>query len=288
MSEWFIGPNENLQDVFDLAPAGTTIRLKSGIYRQKVCIRTPDLKIFGEGAGHTVIVNGDYAKKLDPVNRPYNTFRTFTVAITASGISICDLTIQNDAGCSEKNGQQIALTVYGDRFRMNNCALISTQDTLFLGPLPPDLIVRYHDLLPSFLRAPEKLISVFENSLIEGTVDFIFGGGDATFSNCEIRSASQNSSVGYVAAPSHSQTNQSGFSFSECRFTADPSVKKHSVFLARPWRDYGKAVFLNCSYEEHISPLGFDKWGTTDRNETARFYETPPQPGRVSWTKRFR
>lgn len=287
MGEWFIGPNENLQDVFDLAPAGMTIRLKSGIYRQKVCIRTPDLKIFGEGISRTVIVNSDCAKKLDSVNRPYNTFRTYTVAIAASGISIHNLTIQNDAGYPEKNGQQIALTVYGDCFRMNNCALISTQDTLFLGPLPSDLIVRYHDLLPSFLRTPEKLTSVFESSFIEGTVDFVFGGGDATFSSCEIHSVSQIGSFGYVAAPSHSQNDQSGFSFTKCRFTSDPSVKKHSVFLARPWRDYGKAVFLNCSYGEHIHPLGFDKWGTTDRDKTARFYETPPQPGRVLWTKRF-
>ena len=57
------------------------------------------------------------------------------------------------------------------------------------------------------------------------------------------------------------------------------------IFLARPWRDYGLSRFENCSYGSHISPLGFDKWNDTDRDRTARFYETPAVPGRVSWVK---
>ena len=58
-----------------------------------------------------------------------------------------------------------------------------------------------------------------------------------------------------------------------------------SVYLARPWRDHGLAVFEDCAYGPHIHPAGFDKWGTTDRDRTARFYETPGVPGRVKWVR---
>ncbi|MBR3178526.1 MAG: pectin esterase [Clostridia bacterium] len=287
MSEWHIGPNENLQDVFDLAPAGTTIHLHRGIYRQKICIRTPGLKIIGDSPDHTVIVNGDYARNLDSVNRLFNTFRTYTVAVAADGVQFSNLTISNDAGSPEVKGQQIALSVYGNDFIMRNCKLISTQDTLFLGPLPPDLIIRYRDLLSPFLRSPNPLSSLFENTLIEGSVDFIFGCGDASFSNCEMRSVAQIGSRGYVAAPSHSEDDRFGFVFSGCRFTADSDVPAHSVFLARPWRDYGKAVFTSCQYGNHIHPLGFDPWGSTSRYETARFYESPMPDGRVTWARKL-
>ena len=47
----------------------------------------------------------------------------------------------------------MALSVYGDDFLMEDCLLRSTQDTLFVGPLPQDLIRRYVDLLPPELRA---------------------------------------------------------------------------------------------------------------------------------------
>lgn len=287
MSEWHIGPSENLQDVFDLAPAGTTIHLSKGIYRQKICIKTPGLKIIGDAPDNTVIVNDDYARNLDLVNRLFNTFRTYTVAVAADGIQISDLTISNDAGFPEVRGQQIALSVYGNDFIMRNCKLISTQDTLFLGPLPPDLIIRYRDLLPSFLRSPSPLSSIFESTLIKGSVDFIFGCGDALFSNCELCSVAQTGSKGYVSAPSHSKDDHLGFVFSGCRFTADSNVPCHSVYLARPWRDYGKSVFISCQYGDHIHPAGFDPWGSTDRYETARFYESPLLPGRVSWARKI-
>ena len=58
-----------------------------------------------------------------------------------------------------------------------------------------------------------------------------------------------------------------------------------TIYLARPWQDYGLSRFENCSYGPHINPLGFDKWNDTDRDRTARFYETPVRPGRVKWVK---
>ena len=279
-------PDENLQEVFDKARPGEVIQLAEGEYRAKTVIFTDGLTLRGAGAGRTRIIWDDYAKKPDSRGIEYNTFRTWTLAVCADGVTIEDLSVINDSLHPEVKGQEVALTVYGDGFTMRRCRLSSTQDTLFLGPLPPDLIARYMGFLPEWLRRDKPCSQTFSECLIEGTVDFIFGCGAAVFDRCEIRSLYDVRKDAFVAAPAHSLGQTDGFLFRQCRFTADESVPSGSVFLARPWRDYGLCVFQDCSYGGHISPLGFDKWSGTDRDWTARFYETPPVSGRVSWVKR--
>jgi len=276
---------EDLQKVLDSAPADATVRLAPGIYRAKIVIRTPGLTLIGAGAGETVIVWDDHARKPHPIGYEYNTFRTWTLAVCADRVTIRDLTVANDAGDPRTKGQQVALSVCGTDFSMENCTLTSTQDTLFLGPLPSDLIGRYEGFLTDDLRAGYPMTQRFENCRIQGTVDFIFGCGEADFIRCEIRSLHDGRDTGYVAAPSHEARRGRGFRFRECAFTCGAEVAPESVYLARPWRDYGMAVFENCRYGSHIAPAGFDPWSGTRRDRTARFYETPPVPGRVDWVK---
>ena len=279
-------PTDDLQKALSQAAPGSVLELSEGDFRCKVIIQVPDLTIRGQGAGKTRIVWGDYAKKPDSLGREYNTFRTWTAAVCASGVSMYDLSIVNDALRPEILGQEVALTVYADRFHMERCVLTSTQDTLFLGPLPDDLIARYDGFLPDILRRNIACRQFFRDCRIEGTVDFIFGCGEATFENCEIRSLRDARNIGFLAAPAHAPAQEKGFLFRNCRLTAEEGVPAASVFLARPWRDYGMCEFENCVTEgTHIHPLGFDKWNDTRRDLTARFYETPMTPGRVPWAK---
>lgn len=280
-----IDPECNLQEAFDRARPGDVIRLAEGEYRAKTMISTPGLALVGAGADRTRIVWGDYAKKLDRQGVEYNTFRTWTLAVCADGVSMEGLSIVNDALRPEEKGQEVALTVYGGGFSMRRCRLASTQDTLFLGPLPADLIARYDGFLPAALRREGPCAQRFDHCLVEGTVDFIFGCGEAVFDSCEIRSLRDARNVGYAAAPAHALEQAAGFTFRNCRFTAEEGVAPGSIYLARPWRDYGLCVFQNCSYGGHISPLGFDKWNDTDRDKTARFYEDPPVEGRAHWVR---
>ena len=280
-----VEPNRNLQEVLDAAPPGETVRLAEGEYRCKTTVFTPGLTLCGAGADRTRIVWDDYAKKLDKDGVEYNTFRTWTMAVCADGVTMKDLSVVNDALRPEVKGQEVALTVYGDGFAMERCRLTSTQDTLFLGPLPRDLIERYDGFLPDHLRRDRPCAQRFTDCLIEGTVDFIFGCGRAVFDHCEIRSLLDARGTGYVAAPAHALEQTEGFLFQNCRFTAQEGVG--GIYLARPWRDYGLCVFQDCVYGDHISPLGFNKWNDTERDKTARFYESPPVAGRVPWTKRL-
>lgn len=278
-------PEDDLQAVLDHAAPGDEIQLSEGDFRVKCTIFVPSVKIRGAGMDRTRILWDDYANKIHADGKEYNTFRTWTMAVCADHVAMEDLWIVNDALYPETKGQEVALTVYADDFHMRRCRLTSTQDTLFVGPLPKDLIERYDGFLPDHLRRDISCRQYFDNCLIEGTVDFIFGCGETLFTDCEIRSLYDVRGVGYAAAPAHALEQTEGLTFRSCRFTAEPSVADGSIFLARPWRDYGLCRFENCSYGPHISPLGFDKWNDTSRDRTARFYETPPVPGRVKWVK---
>lgn len=273
------------QKALNEARPGETIRLAEGDYRVKAAIFTQGVTLEGAGADRTRICWDDYAKKLDEDGVEYNTFRTWTLAVCADGVTLRDLSIINSSLHPEEKGQEVALTVYGDRFTMERCRLTSTQDTLFLGPLPDDLIERYDDFLPRFLRLSKTCAQRFADCLIEGTVDFIFGCGEAVFENCEIRSLCDARGIGYAAAPAHEPRQTRGFQFQNCRFTMEDGVTPGSIYLARPWRDFGLCEFRDCTYGPHISPEGFDKWNDTQRDKTARFYETPSAKGRVSWVR---
>lgn len=281
-----VTPKDKLSEVIKNAAPFTRIFLENGVYREKIEIRTPNIELVGESAENTVIVFNDYAKKPDEYGREYNTFRTYTMAVTAPNVSLKSLTVENDALFPETKGQEVALTVYADNFSASDCRFISTQDTVFCGPLPDDLIERYDGFLKDELRRFGSEKQVFENCYIAGTVDFIFGCGDALFSGCEIKSLFDVRGHGYAAAPAHSLSQETGFVFSDCRFTRDERVEDGSVFLARPWRDYGKASFINCRYDSHISPEGFDKWNDTERDKTARFAEYgADRSKRAAWSR---
>ena len=96
-TEITVGPESSLQDILDMLPSGSTVFLSPGIYRQKLQIRTPGLTLIGAGAEETRLVYDDYAKKLHPDGREYNTFRTWTAAVCADGVTLRDLTVENDA-----------------------------------------------------------------------------------------------------------------------------------------------------------------------------------------------
>ncbi len=283
----YVTPDNSLQKVFDSAPEGATIYLSAGVYRQKAVIRTPGLTIMGQGQDRTVLIYNDYARKRDPQGFEYITFRTYTLAVCADGVTMKDLAVVNDAGTPEVKGQEVALSVVASGFTMEDCRLTSTQDTLFTGPLPEDLIERYTGFLPDELRRGGEMKQIFRNCLIEGTVDFIFGCGNALFEGCELRSLNDARNLGFIAAPAHGENQQAGYVFRNCRITREAGVADGSIYLARPWRDHGLCSFENCCIGPHIASVGFDKWSGTQRDRTARFYESPAVAGRADWVNRI-
>ncbi|MDE7453527.1 MAG: pectin esterase [Clostridia bacterium] len=285
----YLTPSDNLQEAFGRLKGGETVHLGKGEYFQKAVLSADGVTLTGEGCGQTVIAFDDYARKIHADGQEYNTFRTFTLCVTGSGVKLENLTVKNSNTQPEKVGQCVALSVHGKNFKAVGCELISTQDTLFLSPFPDDLVVRYRNFIPQEqLYSEGANVSLFENCKISGNVDFIFGCGEGYFRNCEIISLDDKRGLGFATAPAHSLAQENGFTFIDCNFTSG-GAKENSCCLARPWRDFGKCAFINCTLGNHIKSELFDKWNDTARDKTARFLyyglSSPNPLSPVSWAK---
>lgn len=259
-------PNTFKSSYFSKDSPYSTILLKSGIYTHKIVIEKENLTILGEKG--TIITNHDHYHKIHTDNKEYNTFRTYTVKVLSDNVTIKNLTIENSCIPSKKYGQAVALHVIGNKFLCENCILKGEQDTLFNGPLPKNLLIKYKDFLPDNELTPKPSTQKYINTTIYGDVDFIFGGATSYFYNCNIICVGEK---GYVCAPSHYQELKYGFLFHECNISTNNS--NSTFYLARPWRDYGSAAFIDCNIGSHIVSTGYNDWGIPARQKTCRFYE---------------
>jgi len=236
--------------------------------------------------GHNHLLSGSlYAKMKDENGQELTTWKTATLKVTGSHNIFEEIGVENTSKDPINKGQEVALAIYGDDNLFLKVKLSTTQDTLFVGPLPDDLATRYLDFIPEDERYVEgNSLNCFVSSSIYGSVDFVFGAGKAIFYECQLISISDERNEAYVVAPANSLKDDFGFLFYSCNFV-NGGVLPSSIYLARPWRDYALAVFANCTYGDHIKSEGFSDWSDVNRTRTARFEEYPLQKGRVSWAK---
>ena len=244
------------------------IYVKRGTYKEKLEIPThlTNIEICGEDALTTIITWDDHANIMmpsayDPIAierhptadnqhptpsnyHPIGTFRTFTLRVCGSDITLKNITIENN---SARLGQAVALHTEGDRLRFIGCRFLGHQDTIYTG------------------RGGTRLL--FRDCYIEGTTDFIFGPSTAWFENCTIKSKANS----YITAASTPADVEYGYVFNRCRLIADEGVTK--VYLGRPWRPYAYTLFMNCTLGSHIVPAGWENWRNPDNEKTARYAE---------------
>ena len=60
--------------------------------------------------------------------------------------------------------------------------------------------------------------------------------------------------------------------FKDCRITG-ASCPAGSVYLARPWRNYARTVFLRCSMDSCIHPAGFHDWNKPEAQSSVLYGE---------------
>ena len=285
MKTFHLTPDDDVQYILNNLSGPATVYLTAGKYKQKIEIAASDLTIIGEGSEKTVITYGDYARKIHADGKEYNTFRTYTVCVTGERVRLENLSVENSNTDPATVGQCVALSVNAKTFYAKNVDLKSTQDTLFLYPFPDDLVTRYRGFIPQRqLYAEGHALHIFEDCRIYGTVDFIFGCSEAYFYNCEIVSLKDSRGTGFIAAPAHPLAEAFGFNFIDCALIAD-GAGENEVYLARPWRDFGKCTFINCRADKHIKPELFDKWNDTARDKTARFAHFGLGGSPVGWAK---
>lgn len=247
--------------------------IKSGIYRERLDIRIPNLTIIGEDAANTILSGALYAHMVLPDNTQRGTFRTYTMLVNSNHVTLKNLTIENTAGYGQDIGQAIALYVGGDFFTAQNCRICGRQDTLFTGPLPETVKDQVSAFIKPEILSPNPLCrQYYTDCYIEGDVDFIFGGASAYFENCEIHSLDRGKSInGYITAASTPKNQAYGYIFSHCRFTSD--CAPGTVYLGRPWREYAKTVLLACELGRHIHKQGWHDWNKNFAHSTTYYAE---------------
>ena len=222
------------------------IYIKKGTYKEKLIVPQwlQNIELCGEDRDQTIITYDDHANILyPPTGKGMGTFRTYTLRIEANGITLKNLTVENNAA---RLGQAVALHTQGDRLVFLNCRFLGHQDTVYTG-------------MPNTRH-------YFKDCYIEGTTDFIFGPSTAWFEHCTIHCKADS----YITAASTPQDIMYGYIFNNCVVTAAAHVGK--VYLGRPWRDYGYTLFMNCELPKEIRPEGWHHW-QKEREQTARYFE---------------
>lgn len=280
----------SLQEALDLLAADPKLErrilIHPGIYREQVTVRIPEVTIeaapegahqrAGVGAddaqGEVVITWGLGAKEILEDGKKRGTFRTYTFMVDADDVILKGLTIENSAGPGTEAGQAIALYADGDRLTVDSCRLLGWQDTLFTAPLPLREIEKDGFIGPKQHAPRRNNRQYYTKCYIEGEVDFIFGGATAYFEACTFFSKDVDREVkGYVTAPSTPEGLPFGYVMEGCRFLGN--CPEQSVYLGRPWREWGRTVLLRCELGAHIKAAGWDDWGKELAHATAFFAE---------------
>jgi len=222
------------------------IQIKKGVYNEQIRIPAskPYVSLVGESAENTKLafdINNKVAG---------TTSAAYAVYIGGHDFYAENITFENSFDYKANQGQggtqAVAVLSEGDRMVFKNCKFLGWQDTLYA----------------------KNGRQYFENCYIEGHVDFIFGQAAAVFENCRVHSKAD----GFIAAPMRFSADEaSGFVFNNSKLTGE-NIEK-GVFLARPWRAYGRTVFLNTEMGAHIRAEGWNNWGNAENEKTAYFAE---------------
>ena len=233
-------------DYIQLSSFQGTVQVDSGIYHEKIYASIQHITF--EGQPGTIFSYDDWAGKLNDDGTIIGTTNStsFTLDEWSHDIHFKQITFQNSYPKSGegKHTQAVAYKSLGDQVRYTNCRFLGKQDTLYIDE------GRHH----------------FEDCYIEGTVDFIFGGGVALFERCTVHSlVREGSPMGYITAARTNHNRETdrypyGFVFEQCQFTSEPistTKEEDLVYLGRPWRNAPSVVIANSFLGEHISLFGW-------------------------------
>lgn len=241
----FFTVQEAVNAVPDFRKEGRTmILVRPGVYKEKLIVPECKINVSLIGQDGAVISGDDYASKKNRFGENMSTSGSSSCYIYAPDFYAENITFENTAG---RVGQAVACFVSADRAVFRHCRFLGNQDTLY-----------------TYGRHCRQY---YDECYIEGTVDFIFGWSTAVFNRCTIRSVGN----GYVTAPSTDEGEAYGYVFFDCNLTASEEVDK--VYLSRPWRPYGQAVFIRCRLGKHIVPEGWHNWGKKEAEKTVYYAE---------------
>ncbi len=272
------------------------IFIKSGLYHEKLTINIPNITLIGESKDETKL-SYDAANSIKkPDGTLYGTYGSSSVTVLAPNFTAENLTFENAFDYPKNmakastdptkiaSPQAVALIIDkgATHAYIKDCKLTGYQDTLYAN----------------------SGSEYFTNCYISGSIDFIFGSGQAFFNKCDVvsRDLFKPLGNGYITAASTSIGSKYGFVFSKCNFKKETTeMADNSVALGRPWHPsadplaVGSVIYMNCFLDSHIKDTGWDEMSSTNASGAvlwftpvnSRFYEYNSEgPGAIKNSSR--
>lgn len=199
-----------------------------------IYVNKPNIHIIGQATDKVTIAtdrmaggNGDKSRVWYHINAA----ATLEVQAGAKDFYMENITLDNENWTIQHMAgpQCLCVKASADRVAFNNMNVRSYQDTYYADAL--------------YNR------QFWNNSTIEGSVDFIYGSGDVFFEGCTLNINRKEG--GYIVAPNHTAQERWGYVFNNTRITttyaSDPSTYK--IYFGRPWHEKPKTVFLHTQCE---------------------------------------
>ncbi|KAE9593755.1 hypothetical protein Lal_00036380 [Lupinus albus] len=249
------GKYKTILDAINSYPKGHQgrylIYVKVGVYNEYIDVdyMKPNILLYGDGPSKTIITGRKN------FNEGVKTMRTATFATNADGFIAKGVTFENTAGAI--GHQAVALRVQGDRSAFFDCAIRGYQDTLYT-------------------HAHRQF---YRNCEISGTIDFIFGYASALIQNSKIivRKPGPNQSNIVVADGTDQKNMPTGIVLHNCEIIPESALQvdrlKVKTYLARPWKSYSKAVFIENVIGDLIQPEGYIPWAPEPNTQFSYFAE---------------
>lgn len=204
-----------------------------------VSVNKPNVHLIGQDV-EKVFIASDRQDGGDKSNwrKPWyhvNAGATIEVQAGGDGFLMSGVTVDNENWTKDRKAgpQALCLNTDADRIVFDGVRARSYQDT--------------YKTNGTFKR------SFWNNSTIEGSVDFIYGNGDVWFENTTLDI--NRDKGGWIVAPNHDKETRWGYVFNNTTITthyaADPST--YSISLGRPWHEFPKTVFLHTVME--LTPI---------------------------------
>jgi pectin methylesterase-like acyl-CoA thioesterase len=224
----------------------TLINIQNGNYVEIVDISSKNDVTF-RGQSRTGVVVG-YPNNINIAAGGGTTHARMAFKVNSKNIGIENLTISNSTPQGGGQAEALMIESGASRFILNNAEVDSRQDTI--------------------LANINSSQGYFYNSLIQGNYDYIWGGGNLFFTNCEIRTITGENIGNLTAArtdngatgnwPGYSGLLVSnGFSFVSCQLTRQNSTVTNCSMADANGSANGNAVWIDCSIDMgcYVNPI---------------------------------
>ncbi|CAK8572490.1 unnamed protein product [Lathyrus sativus] len=234
--------NEALMKVPVKSKKAFVIYIKEGVYREyiEVTKHMTHVVFVGDGGQKTRITGNK--NFIDGIN----TYNTATVAIQGDHFTAINMGFENSAGPHKH--QAVALRVQGDKSILFNCSMDGYQDTLYV----------------------HAMRQFYRDCTISGTIDFVFGNALSVFQNCKfvVRKPMSNQKCIVTAQGRKERFHPSAIVIQGGSIVSDPDFYPvrfdHKAYLARPWKNFSRAIFMDTFIDDLIHPDGYMPWQTPE------------------------